>query len=98
MENGMGNTMVHAQEGLTGLAGQTGVGTIDFEAPLPYRGKEGEYLEFQNLSVNGDKYPKGFNVKLQSGKDVWSGCSGDWPGEMGKHVLCPERFDGEGLA
>jgi len=53
-----GNTMVHAQEGLTGLAGQTGVGTIDFEAPLPYRGKEGEYLEFQNLSVNGDKYPK----------------------------------------
>ncbi|HEX7575134.1 MAG TPA: serine--tRNA ligase, partial [Candidatus Methanoperedens sp.] len=34
------------------------------------------WLEFQNLSVNGDKYPKGFNVKLQSGKEVWSGCSG----------------------
>lgn len=65
-----------AQEGLTGLAGQKDVGTIDFEAPLPYRGKEGEWLEFQNLSVNGDKYPKGFNVKLQSGKEVWSGCSG----------------------
>lgn len=65
-----------AQEGLTGLAGQKDVGTIDFEAPLPYRGKDGEWLEFQNLSVNGDKYPKGFNVKSQSGKDVWSGCSG----------------------
>ncbi len=65
-----------AQEGLTGLAGQKEVGTIDFEAPLPYRGKDGEWLEFQNLSVNGDKYPKGFNVKSQSGKDVWSGCSG----------------------
>ncbi|MCZ7398946.1 MAG: serine--tRNA ligase [Candidatus Methanoperedens sp.] len=65
-----------AQEGLTGLAGQKEVGTIDFEAPLPYRGKDGEWLEFQNLSVNGDKYPKGFNVKSQSGKEVWSGCSG----------------------
>ena len=48
----------------------------DFEAPLPYRGKDGEWLEFQNLSINGDKYPKGFNVKSQSGKEVWSGCSG----------------------
>jgi seryl-tRNA synthetase len=65
-----------AQEGLTGLAGQKDVGTIDFEAPLPYRGEDGEWLEFQNLSVNGDKYPKGFNVKSQSGKEVWSGCSG----------------------
>ena len=65
-----------AQEGLTGLAGNKDVGTIDFEAPLPYRGKDGEWLEFQNLSINGDKYPRGFNVKSQSGKDVWSGCSG----------------------
>ncbi len=65
-----------AQEGLTGLAEKKDVGTIDFEAPLPYRGKDGEWLEFQNLSVNGDKYPKGFNVKSQSGKAVWSGCSG----------------------
>ncbi len=65
-----------AQEGLTGLAEKSDVGTIDFEAPLPYRGKDGEWLEFQNLSINGDKYPKGFNVKSQSGKDVWSGCSG----------------------
>lgn len=65
-----------AQEGLLGLAEKKDVGTIDFEAPLPYRGRDGEWLEFQNLSVNGDKYPKGFNVKSQSGKEVWSGCSG----------------------
>lgn len=65
-----------AQEGLTGLASNKDVGTIDFEACLPYRGKDGEWLEFQNLSVNGDKYPGGFNVKSQSGKPLWSGCSG----------------------
>lgn len=65
-----------AQEGLTGLASNKDVGTIDFEASLPYRGKDGEWLEFQNLSVNGDKYPGGFNVKSQSGKPLWSGCSG----------------------
>jgi seryl-tRNA synthetase len=65
-----------AQEGLTGLAEKTDVGTIDFEAPLPYRGNDSEWLEFQNLSINGDKYLKGFNVKSQSGKDIWSGCSG----------------------
>ncbi|WP_320408826.1 serine--tRNA ligase [Candidatus Methanoperedens nitratireducens] len=65
-----------AQEGMIGLAGRDDVGTIDFEAPLPYRGKDGEWLEFQNLSVNGDKYPRGFNVKSQSAEDVWSGCSG----------------------
>jgi len=63
-----------AQEGLTGLADRKEIGTIDFEARLPYR--EGEWLEFQNLSVNGDKYPRGFNVKIQSGKELWSGCSG----------------------
>ncbi|MHC1585549.1 MAG: serine--tRNA ligase [Candidatus Syntropharchaeia archaeon] len=62
-----------AQEGLTGLAEEKNVGTIDYEAILPYRGT---WLEFQNLSVNGSKYPKGFNVKLQSGKELWSGCSG----------------------
>ncbi len=65
-----------AQEGMTGLAEKKDVGTIDFEAPLPYRGKDGEWLEFQNLSNNGDKYPKGFNVKSQSGEEIWSGCSG----------------------
>jgi len=62
-----------AQEGLTGLAEEKEVGTIDYEAIMPYRS---EWLEFQNLSVNGDKYPKGFNVKSQSGEALWSGCSG----------------------
>jgi len=62
-----------AQEGKAGLAESKEVGTIDYEAVLPYSGK---WLEFQNVSVNGDKYPKGFSVKLQSGEELWSGCSG----------------------
>ncbi len=62
-----------AQEGRAGLAELKEVGTVDFEAILPYSGK---WLEFQNVSINGDKYPKGFSVKLQSGKELWSGCSG----------------------
>jgi seryl-tRNA synthetase len=65
-----------AQEGLLGLAEENTVGTTDYEACLPYRGPDGEWLEFQNVSINGDKYPKGFNVKLQSGEELWSGCSG----------------------
>lgn len=62
-----------AQEGRTGLAESKEVGTIDYEAVLPYSGK---WLEFQNVSVNGYKYPSGFSVKLQSGAELWSGCSG----------------------
>jgi seryl-tRNA synthetase len=62
-----------AQEGKAGLAELREVGTTDYEAVLPYSGK---WLEFQNVSVNGDKYPKGFSVKLQSGDALWSGCSG----------------------
>lgn len=65
-----------AQEGLTGLSEESRVGTIDFEAVLPYRGEGGEWLEFQNMSVNGNKYPRGFNVKSQSLGELWSGCSG----------------------
>ena len=65
-----------AQEGLTGVAAQTEAGTTDYEAVLPYRGENGEWLEFQNVSVNGTKYPSGFNVKCQSGEELWSGCSG----------------------
>lgn len=66
-------------------SGQVGVedarsrvkGTIDFEAYLPYRGtrEESEWLEFQNLSIVGDKYTKAFFIKTQRG-DLWSGCSG----------------------
>jgi len=68
-----------AQEGLTGLIDEKReVGTIDFEAYLPYRGsrEESEWLEFQNASNNGDKYPKGFNVKSQGKEQLYSGCTG----------------------
>jgi len=66
-----------AQEGLVGTAENKEVGTIDFEAYLPYRGsrEDSEWLEFQNASNNGDKYPKGFSVKGQKG-ELWSGCTG----------------------
>jgi seryl-tRNA synthetase len=62
-----------AQEGLTGVSETENVGTVDYEAILPY---SGSWLEFQNVSVAGNKYPKGFNVKIQSGAECWSGCSG----------------------
>jgi seryl-tRNA synthetase len=52
-------------------------GTIDFEAYLPYRGARAssEWLEFQNLSIVGDKYTRAFAIKTQHG-ELWSGCSG----------------------
>lgn len=52
-------------------------GTLDFEAYMPYRGdrKTSEWLEFQNLSVLGNKYTKVFSIKSQKG-ELWSGCSG----------------------
>ncbi|HDN82961.1 MAG TPA: serine--tRNA ligase [Candidatus Altiarchaeales archaeon] len=68
-----------AQEGLVGLADESQViGTIDFEAYLPYRGsrENSEWLEFQNASNNGDKYTKGFKVKVSGHEELWSGCSG----------------------
>jgi seryl-tRNA synthetase len=66
-----------AQEGLVGDSEVTEIGTTDYEGNLPYRaGTPEEWLEFQNVSINGTKYPKGFTVKLQSGEPLWSGCSG----------------------
>jgi len=52
-------------------------GTIDFETWLPFRGsrEKSEWLEFQNLSVLGEKYAKAFQIKGQ-GHPLWSGCSG----------------------
>ncbi len=52
-------------------------GTIDFEAYLPYRGtrEKSEWLEFQNLSIVGDKYTQAFAIKAQKG-EIWSGCTG----------------------
>jgi len=68
-----------AQEGKKNLSEKEseGVGTIDFEFWLPWRGprETSEYLETQNLSNNGDKYTKGFSVKTQKG-ELWSGCAG----------------------
>ena len=57
--------------------GESIIGTIDFEAWLPYRGdrESSKWLEFQNLSILGDKYVKAFNIKAQKG-ELWSGCSG----------------------
>jgi len=54
------------------------VGTIDYEAWLPYRGNrdESEWLEFQNISIVGEKYIDAFNIKHQKGDQLWSGCTG----------------------
>ncbi len=52
-------------------------GTIDFESYMPYRGSrdEGEWLEFQNLTISGRIFTEPFNIKTQKG-ELWSGCSG----------------------
>ena len=65
------------QAGKIGEISEQETGTIDFEAYMPYRGnrKESEWLEFQNLSILGDKYIKAFNIKAQK-SELWSGCSG----------------------
>ncbi len=68
-----------AQAGEKGIEETRERGTIDFEAYLPYRGpdrKTVQWLEFQNLSVIGPKYPDAFRIKAQSGTELWSGCSG----------------------
>jgi seryl-tRNA synthetase len=67
-----------SQEPVTARPAETGccaerIGTTDYEAFLPY---SQSWLEFQNVSINGNKYPKGFSVKIQSGTECWSGCSG----------------------
>ena len=65
------------QAGKIGGEVEQDTGTIDFEAYMPYRGdrEKSEWLEFQNLSILGDKYVKAFNVKAQK-SELWSGCSG----------------------
>jgi seryl-tRNA synthetase len=60
------------QAGIVGREEEITKGTIDFEAKLPYRG---EWLEFQNISIVGDKYTSAFNIKGQK-SSLWSGCSG----------------------
>jgi len=55
---------------------ETDLGTIDFEAYLPYRGEreKSEWLEFGNLSIFR-KYTETFNIKSQTGR-LLSGCTG----------------------
>ncbi len=71
--------MQHAgeAEGVKGESDKLWKGTVDFEAYLPYRGnrEESQWLEFQNLSIVGDKYTSAFNIKTQRG-ELWSGCTG----------------------
>jgi seryl-tRNA synthetase len=82
-----------AQEGMVGACGCETIGTTDYEAILPY---SGTWLEFQNVSVNGDKYPKGFNVKIQSGEECWSGCSGIGLERWTAAFLAQKGFDPAG--
>ena len=64
------------QAGIAGHEEEMSKGTIDFEAWLPYRGdRSKEWLEFQNISIVGDKYTRAFNIKGQRSQ-LWSGCSG----------------------
>lgn len=89
------------QKGLYDVDDEMVVGTIDFEALLPYNGK---WLEVQNCSNNGDSYPKAFNVKAQK-SGLSSGCAGgsferylsaflaqkgfddaDWPSAFKKYI------------
>ncbi|MCI0497814.1 MAG: serine--tRNA ligase [Thermoplasmata archaeon] len=87
-------------------AGQVGIddeermvkGTIDFEAYLPYRGdrETSEWLEFQNLTILGDKFTSAFNVKGQKG-ELWSGCTGigleRWTAAfLSQHTIDPENW------
>lgn len=54
------------------------LGTIDFEAYLPFKGsrEESEWLEFQNLTVAGTKFSKAWKFQTASRKEVWTGCTG----------------------
>jgi seryl-tRNA synthetase len=85
-----------AQEGKRGLSEKAseGVGTTDFDAWLPYRGgrEASEWLEFQNVSNNGDKYPKAFSVKAQSA-ELWSGCAGGSLERWACAFLAQKGFD-----
>ncbi len=64
------------QAGVAGQEEELSKGTIDFEAWLPYRGdRDKEWLEYQNISIVGEKYTRAFNIKGQKA-NLWSGCSG----------------------
>ncbi len=68
-----------AQQGEIGIIEEEElvVGTVDYDFYLPFRGdrETSEWLEVQNCSIIGEKYPKAFSVKPQKG-ELWSGCAG----------------------
>lgn len=66
------------QAGELEIAKTRDVGTIDFEAYLPFRGprEESEWLEFQNLTVAGTKFSEAWKFKTASRKEIWTGCTG----------------------
>lgn len=66
-----------AHIGIKNHEGTTEVGTFDFDFYLPYRGdRNKEWLEVQNVSSNGEKYPLAWNVKEKNQEILWSGCAG----------------------
>lgn len=67
--------MAHA--GVRTASDDADIGTFDFDAYLPYRGdRTKDWLEIQNDSSNGEKYPRAFNVRAKNREYLWSGCAG----------------------
>ncbi|MBS3790850.1 MAG: serine--tRNA ligase [Candidatus Thermoplasmatota archaeon] len=64
------------QAGGTEEEEETDLGTVDFEAYLPFKGsrENSEWLEFGNLSIFR-KYTEAFNIKSQT-EELLSGCTG----------------------
>ncbi len=84
------------QSGNTEGEEEVKLGTVDFEAYLPYRGtrEESEWLEIGNLSVFR-KYTKSFNIKSQS-YELFSGCSGIGLERWAIAFLAQKALDPEG--
>jgi seryl-tRNA synthetase len=66
------------QAGETDFEEKKEIGTVDFEAYLPFRGsrENSEWLEFQNLTVAGTKFSEAWKFKTTSLREVWTGCTG----------------------
>ncbi|MGM0404954.1 MAG: serine--tRNA ligase [Thermoplasmatota archaeon] len=75
--------------------GETELGTVDFEAYLPYRGsrEQSEWLEFQNLSLF-KKYTETFNIKSQT-EELYSGCTGIGLERWASAFLAQKGLDSE---
>jgi seryl-tRNA synthetase len=83
--------MAHA--GMKTEKGTEEVGTFDFDAYLPFKGdRDSEWLEIQNTSSIGDKYPKAFTVKGTK-EELWSGCAGGSLERWAVAFLAQKGFD-----